>query len=106
MIEARAQELIVGCMATAGVIAVGSTLAQGDGISARQVFGFGFVTLGLAAGSMLAPDLAGSFAVLVLTSTVFLYGVPLYEAVTLRTSSTTVPSSSPSTSTRKQVANA
>lgn len=97
MTETRAQELIVGCMATAAVIGVGSTLAQGEGISSRMVFGFGFATFGLAAGAMFAPGLAGSFAVLVVTSAAFIYGQPLYDAVTAHTTDSVSPSSSTTT---------
>jgi hypothetical protein len=99
MNEQRAQELIVGCMATAAVIGVGSSLAQGEGISGRMVFGFGFATLGLAAGAMFSPGLAGSFAVLVLTSAAFIYGQPLYDAVTTQTTGTTAGPTTTTTTT-------
>lgn len=99
MNQLRAQELIVGCMATSAVVGVGSALANGEGISARMVFGFGFTTIGLAAGAMFAPGVAGTFAVLVLTSSVFLYGQPLYDAVIAQTAD--VAPLSPSTTTTR-----
>lgn len=81
MNENRAQELVVGCLAATGVVAAGSALASGQVPGMRLVVGFAFTGAALATASMFAPDLAGSFAVLILTTSVFLYGRPLMDAV-------------------------
>lgn len=85
MIEQRSQELVVGCLAASAAVAAGSSLASGNLPGMRLVVGVAFTGAGLATVSMLAPDLAGSFAVLILTTTVFLYGGPLMEAISAAT---------------------
>lgn len=100
MNEDRAQGLVVGCLAAAAVIGAGNAIAEGQAPSARQLVGFGFVAVGLATASMFAPDLAGGMAALVLVSTAFLYGTPLYDAVSGVTSSTS-PTPHQTTTTRK-----
>lgn len=87
----------MGCLTASTVVAAGATLASGNVPSLRQVIGVGFVGIGLATASMIAPDLAGSMAVLILTSTVFLYGGPLFDAVSNVTGASTT--GAPSTST-------
>lgn len=86
--ELRSQELIVGCLAATATIAAGSSLASGNMPGLRLVVGLAFTGVGLATASMVAPELAGSLAVLILTTTVFVYGGPLMEAVTSLTSGT------------------
>lgn len=81
MIEARSQELVVGCLAASAAVSAGSSLASGHVPGVRLVVGLAFTGLGLATVSMVAPDLAGSFAVLILTTTVFVYGGPLFDNV-------------------------
>lgn len=95
--EDRAQELIVGCLAATGVVAAGSTLAQGGTPGLRMIVGLTVSAATLAVVSMGAPDLAGGMAVLVLTTTVFVYGAPLMNAVTSLVSG--APASAPSTTT-------
>jgi hypothetical protein len=80
--ETRGQELIVGCLAASAAVAAGSSLATGHVPGLRLVVGLAFTGVGLATVSMLAPDLAGGFAVLILTTTIFVYGTPLMDAVT------------------------
>lgn len=82
MSEQRAQQLIVGCLAASAAVAAGSSLAEGEAPGIRMAVGFAFTGVGLATVSMFAPDLAGAFSVLILTSTVFLYGGPFMESVT------------------------
>src|SRR5689334_13015084 len=88
MNEDRAQSLVVGALAAAAAIGAGNAVAQGEKPPLSQLVGFGFAGLGLAVGSMVAPDLAAGLALLMLTTTVFLYGGPLYEAVTQATNDT------------------
>lgn len=85
--ELRSQELIVGSLAGVATIAVASSLAQGEMPGGRIVLGTAFAGLGLATVNMFAPELAGSFAVLMLVSAVFLYGGPALDAVTSLTTS-------------------
>jgi hypothetical protein len=102
MLEQRAQELVVGCLAASAAVAAGSSLASGNVPGMRLVVGIAFTGAGLATVSMVAPDLAGSFAVLILTTTVFLYGGPLMEAVTAATGGPThAPSSAPAPTSQK-----
>lgn len=82
MNELRSQELVVGCLAASAVIAAGSTLADGDRPGVRLMVGGAATAVGLATVSMFNPDLAGAFAVLILTATLFNYGRPLMDAVT------------------------
>lgn len=79
--EQRGQELIVGCLTASAAIAAGSALADGDGPGFRLVAGLAFTAVGLATVNMWNPDLAGGFAVLVLTTTLFVYGEPFLKAV-------------------------
>lgn len=77
----NAQGMVVGCLAASGAIAVGNAIIEGHAPSFRQLAGFTFTAVGLAAGAMVAPDLAASFSVLILTSAVFVYGTPLFDAL-------------------------
>lgn len=79
--QARGQELIVGCVAASAAIATASTLADGEAPGIRLVAGVGVTAVGLATVNMFAPGLAGSFAVLMLTTTVFVYGGPAMDAI-------------------------
>lgn len=81
MTQDRAQGLIVGCLAASAVVAGGSSLATGDGPSIRMVLGVAFTGVGLATVAMFSPDLAGTFATLVLTTTVFVYGGPFFDLI-------------------------
>lgn len=100
MNESRAQELVVGCLAASAVVAAGSQLATGTTPGLKLVVGFGFTGAVLATASMFAPDLAGSMAALILTSTVFLYGAPLMDTITHLTGNTTSPTGVPAPTTR------
>jgi hypothetical protein len=82
MDQTRAQQLIVGSLAASAAVAAGSSLAEGDAPGLRLVVGVAFTGVGLATVAMFSPDLAGAFSVLILTSTVFLYGRPFMDAVT------------------------
>lgn len=82
MSEQRGQELIVGSLAATAAIAAASSLADGEAPSIRLVAGVAFAGVGLATVNMFAPKLAGQFAVLILTTTVFLYGGPAMDAIT------------------------
>lgn len=89
----------MGCLAASAAVAAGSSLASGDVPGMRLVVGIAFTGVGLATVSMVAPDLAGGLAVLILTTTVFVYGEPLMNAVaaftgTGRTRTSTTPQTS------------
>lgn len=96
MNEARAQELVVGCLAASAVVASGSALADGNLPGIRLVVGLGFTGVGLATAAMFAPRFAGGMAALILTTTVFLYGRPFMDAVT---GLTAAPSTTPTATT-------
>lgn len=90
--ELRSQELIIGSLTGVAVVAVASSLAQGEAPAGSVVVGTAFAGIGLATLNMFAPELAGSFAVLMLVSAVFYYGGPALDAVTsLTTGGTTKP---------------
>jgi len=99
--ELRAQELIVGSLAATAAVTAGSTLASGQVPGLRLVVGLAFTGVGLATAAMVAPDLAGSLAVLILTTTVFVYGRPLMDAVSTLTGGTTATTTAPAAPTRK-----
>lgn len=82
MNQERSQQLVIGCLAASAAIAAGNAVAEGQAPEARQIVGFAFAGIGLATLSMFAPGLAGGMAALVLTTSVFVYGAPLYDAVT------------------------
>lgn len=88
MSEQRGQQLIVGCLAATAAIATASALADGEAPGIRLAVGTAFAGIGLATINMFAPDLAGSFAVLILTTSVFVYGGPALDAVTSLTGGT------------------
>lgn len=81
--EARGQQLIVGCLTATAVVAAGSSAFDGDGKGPgmRLVVGVSVAAATLATVNMFAPEVAGGMAVLVLTTTVFVYGAPLFDAI-------------------------
>lgn len=82
MYENNAQQLVVGCLSATAAVAAASTLADGEVPGMRLVVGLAFTGMGLATVAMVAPELAGGLSVLILTTTVFVYGEPLMNAVT------------------------
>lgn len=76
-----AQGMVVGCLAATGAVAVGNAIVQGHPPTFRQLAGFALTTTGLATAAVVAPDLAASFSVLILTSAVFVYGTPLWDSI-------------------------
>lgn len=105
--EGHAQELVVGCLAATAVVAAGSSLASGELPGMRMVIGLSFTGVGLAAGAMFAPDIAGGLAALILVSSLFVYGTPLLDAITTLTSSPKVsPSLAPLSNPSKGTLNA
>lgn len=91
------QSLVIGSLSVAGAIVAANSIAQGEAPDFGQVVGFTFVALGLGTAAMFAPDLAGSMAVLVLTSAVFIYGEPALDAIasTTKASKATNPKKNP-----------
>jgi hypothetical protein len=94
--EFKAQAMVVGCLASAGAIAVGNDIVAGHPPSFRQLAGFTFTALGLATAAIPAPEVAAGFAVLILTSALFVYASPVLDAVSsfTATSSSTTPAPS------------
>lgn len=86
MNEQRGQQLIVGCLAGAAAVAAVSAMADGEAPGMRLAIGAFGTGIGLATVNMFAPNLAGSMAVLILTTTVFVYGEPALKAVSRLTS--------------------
>lgn len=74
-----ADQLIVGCLAGAAALGAADAVAQGGPPPMRQVIGFTVTAVGLSVGSLFAPGLASGLAVLVLASSVFVYGAPLFD---------------------------
>lgn len=97
MNQQRAQELVVGCLAASAAVSAGSSLASGDTPGMRLVVGYAFTGVGLATVALFAPDLAGGLAALILTTTVFVYGEPLMNAITSFTGTGTTTTRAPQT---------
>ena len=72
----------MGCLAASAVVSAGSRLATHNMPGIRFVVGYAATGLGLATASLMAPGLAGTTALLILTTTVFVYGQPFMDAVT------------------------
>lgn len=94
--------MVVGCLAATGAVVVGNAIVEGDPPSFRQIVGFTFTATGLATAALVAPELAASFSVLILTSAVFVYGTPLWDALSSPAtgtdqSSTRTPAGPPAT---------
>lgn len=87
--EARADQLVVGCLAATAAIGVGNAVVSGTPPAPRQLVGLTFVAVGLGVGAMFAPGLAGGVAVLVLTTTALVYGRPLWDAISTVTAAPT-----------------
>lgn len=77
----RSQQLIVGSLAATAVITTSSKLASGDVPGIPLVIGLAGAGFGLSVGAMFAPDLAASFAVLILVASAFVFSGPLWDAV-------------------------
>lgn len=103
MNELRSQELVVGCLAASAAVAAGSSLADQKLPGIRLVVGLAFTGVGLATVSMVAPELAGSFSVLILTTTVFLYGQPLMDTITRLTGGTSTTTHPPAALTEPAI---
>lgn len=81
MNEFKAQAMVVGCLAASGAVAIGNDIVAGHAPAFKQLAGFAFTATALATLAIPAPDLAAGFAVLILTSAVFVYGTPVLNAV-------------------------
>lgn len=93
----QSQGIVVGCLAATAAIAAGNQIIAGAAPSFRQIAGGAFVAVGLASVALVAPDLAAGFSVLILTSATFVYGSPLFDALSAP------PSSFPRTSPGRPV---
>lgn len=92
MTPERSQQLVVGCLAASAAVAAGSALADSKPPGLRMLVGVSITGMTLAVVSQFSPDTAGMFAVLVLTTTVFVYGEPFLNAVISLTESGTIDS--------------
>lgn len=77
----QSQGVVVGCLAATAAVAAGNQIIAGSAPTFRQLAGGAFVAVGLASVALVAPDLAAGFSVLILTSAVFVYGAPLFDAL-------------------------
>lgn len=91
----QSQGVVVGCLAATAAVAAGNQIVAGSAPTFRQLAGGAFVAVGLASVSLVAPDLAGGFAVLILTSAVFVYGFPLFDALAGTSTGSQFPRTSP-----------
>lgn len=96
MDQQRAQQLVVGCMAATGIVTSSALLADDKAVGIKVMIGVGGSALLLSVGAMFAPDLAGQLAVLVLVTSAFVYGAPLWNSLSDLTAAT------PETPTRKK----
>lgn len=91
----QSQGIVVGCLAGTAAVAAGNQILAGSPPSFRQLAGGAFVAVGLASVALVAPDLAAGFSVLILTSAVFVYGEPLFDALGKPAARSPYPRTSP-----------
>jgi hypothetical protein len=80
-----AQTVVVTSVAVSGAVVLANDAVRGQVPTIRFGVGLGVSALGLAVMAQFAPRLAQAFAVLLLTTTVFVYGGPALSAVTTAT---------------------
>lgn len=78
----KAQSSVVTAMAVTAGLRVASSAIEHHAPTARTMIGLGFSTLVLAALAMWAPALAASLALLVLATSAFVYGGPVWAQLT------------------------
>lgn len=81
MNEQRAQQLVVGSVAATAMVSGANYLVRDETPGMRWIIGVTGSAIGLAIVAMFAPQLAAGLAVLLLATTVFVYGGPVWEAV-------------------------
>lgn len=82
MNQLKAQTTIVTTMAVAGGLIVVKAASEGHAPTTRQVVGVTVAGIGLSAFATVgSPQIAGSVALLWLTSAVFIYGGPAISAL-------------------------
>lgn len=86
---AKAGTTVVTCLALSGVVAFAGEAATGNKPTARQVIGLTFTAVTLTAMAQLVPELGAALALLVLTSSVFVYGGPAFAAISKATTTPT-----------------
>lgn len=79
------QTVIVTAVAVSGAVVLANDAATGTRPTVRFAVGLGASALALAVLAQFAPALAQGFAVLLLTTTVFVYGGPALDAITKTT---------------------
>lgn len=78
----KAQATVVTAMAMTAGLRVASSAVDHQTPTARTLIGLGFSTLVLAAMAMWAPALAASLSLLVLSTSAFVYGGPVWAQLT------------------------
>lgn len=82
MTSDKAQATVVTAMAMTAGIRIADSAVNHTVPPARVFIGVGFTTLVLAAMAMWAPALAGSLALLVVATSAFVYGGPVWAQLT------------------------
>lgn len=90
----KANAHIVTALGVSGALVLVKAGAKGDMPPVRTWIGLTFAGMGLAVMAQSWPDIAGGIAMLVLITSVFVYGGPAYAAISKATkaTSTTKPS--------------
>lgn len=82
MLPDKAQATVVTSMAVTAGLRVADSAILGTTPSGRVLIGLGFSTLALAALAMWAPALAASLSLLIVMSSMFVYGGPVWAQLT------------------------
>ena len=80
-----AQTVVVTGVAISGAVVLANNAATGTRPTIRFGVGLGFTALTLSVLAQFAPRLAQALAVLLLTTTVFVFGKPTLDAITKTT---------------------
>lgn len=95
----KANASIVTALGVSGALVLVKAGAKGDMPPVRTWIGITFAGIGLSVMAQSWPDIAGKIAVLVMVTSVFVYGKPAYDAI----SKATKPGGSKSTIDRTNV---
>lgn len=87
----RANQLIVTSLGVTALVTVGSDLATGTMPGIGTFVGLGVTGVVLTVSTNFAPTLAAGFGVLVMVTSVFVYGAPLAQHLTSLTTHQTTP---------------
>lgn len=82
----KANAQIVTALGVSGALVLVKAGAKGDVPPVRTWIGMSFAGIGLAVMAQSWPDIAGGLAMLILITSVFVYGKPAYDAISKATS--------------------